>query len=154
MKPLLKVPPPVLFIATAVLMWLVACLLQSDGKMGFVRLVSCCLFVFSGIGIIATSVYEFYQSKTTLSPIAPEKASTLVISGIYDVMRNPMYVGLILLLVGWGIWLGSFISLILVIGFATYLHFFQVLPEESALSKVFERDYERYLERVPRWLLF
>ncbi|GAA61801.1 hypothetical protein P20652_3690 [Pseudoalteromonas sp. BSi20652] len=104
-----------------------------------------CVFGISG-------VISFRLAKTTVNPHKVDNASELVTSGIFKITRNPMYVGLAFLLIGWGIWLSSFYALLCVIGFIAYLTFFQIIPEERALTKLFGEDYIAYKAKVRRWL--
>ena len=60
-----------------------------------------------GIAIAVAAFVRFRQIGTTVNPVDPSKASRLVTDGIFRVSRNPMYLGLLLLLIGWAIWLGS-----------------------------------------------
>jgi len=64
---------------------------------------------FIGIGLVvdALSVTAFIRAKTTVNPLCVDRATSLVVTGLYRVSRNPMYLGLIALLVGWALLLGS-----------------------------------------------
>lgn len=106
----------------------------------------------SGVLIEAVSVLAFLRARTTVTPLKPEKASTLVVGGLYRVSRNPMYLGMLILLIGWSLWLGNPASLLLLPVFVIYLTVFQIKPEESALSEKFGADYDAYRRRVRRWL--
>ena len=97
-------------------------------------------------------VLSFKLAKTTVNPSKPEQASKLITSGIYRLSRNPMYVGLAFILVAWGIWLSSLWALLCVAGFIAYLTFFQIMPEERALTKLFGEEYIAYKAKVRRWL--
>jgi len=78
--------------------------------------------------------------------------ASLVTSGVYQFSRNPMYVGLIFLLLAWAAWLGSVFSLVIIIIFQQYMTRFQIMPEERALAKKFTGKYYDYCEQVHRWL--
>ncbi len=82
----------------------------------------------------------------------PEAASTLVCSGVYRVTRNPMYLGLLLVLTGWAVHLSCAWTLIGPLAFKLYIDRFQIAPEERALSGKFGADYSAYATRVRRWL--
>jgi protein-S-isoprenylcysteine O-methyltransferase Ste14 len=82
----------------------------------------------------------------------PERANRLVISGLYRISRNPMYLGLVLSLCGWAWLLGSPIGLLLVWPFARLLVIVQIAPEEAALRERFGDAYLEYCLRVNRWL--
>jgi len=98
------------------------------------------------------SIWSFFRAKTTILPEKPNKTTTLVVKGVYALSRNPMYLALLFLLIGWAIYLGNFLSIIPVPFFVIYLNRFQIRPEEQALTKLFGQEYEAYTKRVRRWL--
>ena len=87
-----------------------------------------------------------------MNPLKPETSSRLVTSGIYRHTRNPMYLGMAVVLLGWAAWLGSAWSLLGIAMFAAYITRFQILPEETALQRIFGAEFDEYRERVRRWL--
>lgn len=105
-----------------------------------------------GLAIDIVSVLAFLRAKTTVSPLQPDKANTLVVSGLYRISRNPMYLGLALLLTGWAIWLGAAASFLIVAGFVAYITLFQIKPEEAALEETFGDEFTAYCARVRRWI--
>ena len=94
----------------------------------------------------------FRRSDTTVDPRTPEKASTLVTSGLYSISRNPMYLGLLIMMIAWGVYLTNVFSIAFVVGYVLYLTKFQIKPEEAALENLFGEDYTAYKGRVRRWL--
>ncbi len=82
----------------------------------------------------------------------PEAASSLVSTGIYRLSRNPMYVGLVFLLLALLVYLASALSIIGVLVFVLYINAFQIKPEERALMRKFGADFAEYKSRVRRWL--
>lgn len=96
--------------------------------------------------------WEFRKFKTTVNPINPDKASLIVASGIFSKTRNPMYLGMILLLSGWAILNTSLLGFLLVFGFWAFITRFQIIPEERALSAKFGQGYLDYLSKVRRWI--
>jgi len=105
-----------------------------------------------GLGIDFVAAISFLQARTTINPITPGATKSLVTSGIYSLTRNPMYLGLTLLLVAWGLYLSNALALVLVAGFATYLTRFQIRPEERILREKFGSGYDSYARRVRRWI--
>ena len=105
----------------------------------------------AGIMVLLWCIRDFYAAgKGTLAPWDPPKH--LVRVGCYRFTRNPMYVGIVFLLVGWSLlagsrWLGIYTA-ILGLGF----HLRVVLYEEPTLLKKFGPEFERYAATVPRWL--
>lgn len=82
----------------------------------------------------------------------PDAASTLVTSGIYRVTRNPMYLGILFALLGWGLFLSNLGSLLFCGVFVLYMSRFQIQPEERALEVKFGVAFIMYKSRVRRWL--
>jgi len=101
------------------------------------------------IGLI--SLVQFFKSKTTVDPTVPEKATSLVTSGVYKISRNPMYLGMLLILLAWGLWLGNAFNVLLASGFVLYMNKFQIVPEEEVLSKMFGVAYKQYCVLTRRW---
>lgn len=109
------------------------------------------LLLVIGLAILLWCVRDFYVSgKGTLAPWDPPK--NLVTSGLYQHVRNPMYVGVILILSGWAIVTASPI----VAGFALFMStafYFRVqMHEEPWAEKTFFAEWQNYKENVPRWL--
>lgn len=107
---------------------------------------------FSGLTIDLISVFVFFKNNTTINPLRPEKASMLVIRGLYRISRNPMYLGMLLILTGFGIWLGNPINVLLITSFILIINALQIIPEEKALLKQFGEQYFDYTKRVRRWI--
>jgi protein-S-isoprenylcysteine O-methyltransferase Ste14 len=148
----LKVPPLVLVLVLALSMWFTAMQLPSlaftlPGRHGLTA-------VISGVGILflLAGVYEFQKAKTTVNPTTPAAASAIVTSGVYRISRNPMYVGFLLALTGWAIFLSHPLSFLLLPVFVAYMNRFQISPEERALSAKFGDEYKTYKQAVRRWL--
>ncbi len=108
--------------------------------------------VIVGLGIGIMGVLEFKKAQTTVNPHTPEKSVSLVISGIYKYTRNPMYLGLLLSLLGWALYLSNGLAFILLPVFMIYMSRFQIQPEERVMMQKFEDEYRVYLTQVRRWL--
>jgi protein-S-isoprenylcysteine O-methyltransferase Ste14 len=106
----------------------------------------------AGVAIALAGVLQFRRARTTVNPLQPSAASALVIGGVYRRTRNPMYLGMALVLVGWAIYLSSLAALAVLPVFVAYLNRFQIGPEERALQARFGDDFARYREAVRRWL--
>jgi protein-S-isoprenylcysteine O-methyltransferase Ste14 len=76
----------------------------------------------------------------------------LVAVGFYRYVRNPMYVGILLILIGHFLWFGFWLLLVYSAVAFVITHLFVILYEEPTLKKNFGAAYEGYLERVPRWI--
>jgi len=105
-----------------------------------------------GLMLDLVSILSFRSAQTTVSPLAPERTSRLVTTGLYRYTRNPMYLGLLVILIGAGLLSGSLLAVAVLPGFVAYLTIFQIRPEERRLSALFGNEYERYRQEVRRWL--
>jgi protein-S-isoprenylcysteine O-methyltransferase Ste14 len=114
-----------------------------------VRPVSLVLAVSGGITAL-WAVLLFQRQGTTTHPNA--ESTRLVTSGPYRFTRNPMYLGLLLILIALGLWLQSLTALLLSPLFVVVLNTNHILPEERRLIIRFGQDYETYLARTRRWL--
>lgn len=147
-----KIPPPVVAALIAISMWLCSTAGPSLHLNEILSAAICTLFLMSGISIALMGNLAFKKAKTTVNPVNPEKASSLVSNGIYKTTRNPMYVGLALILVAWAVYLSSIWMFLGIPAFVIYINCFQILPEERALRQLFGTEYERYTSEVRRWL--
>lgn len=94
----------------------------------------------------------FWQARTTINPLQPDRASVLVTHGIYRFTRNPMYLSLLLLLVAYASQLGTWAAFAGPVAYVAYITRFQILPEERVLLSKFGAEYDAYRRRVRRWL--
>ena len=150
----LLIPPPLVMITCAVLMKFLASVPLLSFSFGFsmiqFTLLGLCVLV--GFVVAILGLFEFYRAKTTVNPHNVERTSTLVTTGIYRITRNPMYLGLACLLVGWFFWLSNFASISGVIIFVMYISRFQILPEEKILNSKFPDQFSNYSKTVRRWV--
>lgn len=109
-------------------------------------------FALAGLGCIVSGVWRFRSAHTTLDPQHPERSEHLVQNGIYAYTRNPMYVGMLMLLIAWGFLLADVFALLSAYFFLPYMNRFQIEPEERMLEQKFGTDYLVYCVRVHRWL--
>ena len=148
----LKVPPVAQVIITAAAMY------------GVSKMVPALTFSLNGstalavaLGLMGLSlgimgVTQFRIAQTTPNPQALEKVSSLVTSGVYQYSRNPMYVGLVLILLGWAFYLSHFLAFVLLPIFILYMTRFQIQPEEQMMAQKFGKTYQDYLNKVRRWI--
>jgi protein-S-isoprenylcysteine O-methyltransferase Ste14 len=147
-----KIPPPIVALLFALAMWLLAKALPRVAVAAPLRIGLACAVAGIGAVFALSGFVAFGRAKTTVDPIRPSKASTLVTSGVYRITRNPMYVGLFFLLTGWAIALASPVLLAAPLVFALYITRFQIQPEERALTALFGSAYTDYRTKVRRWL--
>lgn len=88
--------------------------------------------------------------KGTPVPVSPPK--NLVVKGIYKITRNPMYINIIVILIGYFFILGYLSLLFYLILVAVFFHLFIVFYEEPVLKKKFGEKYINYCKNTPRWL--
>lgn len=148
----LLIPPPLVGLAFGLAMWGLASafpgLTLAFPFQGIIALA----LILTGAALDLVSILAFRQAGTTVTPLTPEKASSLVTDGLYSFTRNPMYLGLLAILSGIALLLGSPLNIALLIGFAAYITVFQVKPEEARLHAMFGEDFAAYTKRVRRWL--
>lgn len=147
-----KIPPPIVAAIFGLGMWALAIVVPTVDVSAVVRLIVAAVVAIFAAFFALAGVVSFRRAKTTINPINPENASSLVNSGIYGVSRNPMYLGLALLLVAWAVYLSSLWSLVGVLAFILYVNRFQITPEERALTALFGDQFLSYQSKVRRWL--
>ena len=148
----LKIPPPAVAALIAAAMWGISLITPLLDVPLFTRVSAAIVLALTGGGFSLAGVISFRRAKTTVNPMKPETATSLVSSGIYSVTRNPMYVGLLLVLLAWAIYLSSAWALLGPVGFVLYISRFQIAPEERVLSTLFGSEYTAYQSKVRRWL--
>ena len=147
----LKVPPPVVALLVGAAMWFAGQRVSLELPF-VVRIVAFIVIALAGGAMAIAGNREFKRARTTISPLKPENSTALVTSGIYRFTRNPMYVGLTLLVLGWAAFLCSAWALLGPVVFVLYISRFQIAPEERVLSAKFGTAYADYALRVRRWL--
>lgn len=147
-----KIPPPVVAIAIGGFMKLYASAVS-------VPIDASPLLAGLGIGLSQVSAVvallafvSFGLARTTINPMAPSRASTLVTGGIFRISRNPMCLSLLLLLIAYAVRLGSWVELLGPVSFVAYVTHFQIIPEEEVLAQKFGAAFDAYKRRTRRWL--
>ena len=145
-----KIPPPIIAILFAVLIF------YFSDSFAYVdlpfKIYLSLFFVLLGFFITFSSARNFKKKETTVNPIKPEEASQLVTDGFFKITRNPMYLGMLLFLLGLSIYNGLIVGLVFLPLFVGYITFFQIIPEEMAMIKIFGEDYKAYMKKVRRWI--
>ena len=148
----LKVPPLALMVVMAAVLWLAS---LAGPAFDFTLLPNAVLamgFAAAGAFACLAGVVSFRRARTTVDPRKPDATAALVVSGIYRYSRNPMYLGFLLMLLGWALFLSNGLALLLLPAFVLYMNRFQIRPEERVLAARFAGDYVAYVARVHRWL--
>ena len=148
----LKIPPPIYALSIALLMW------------SLNKYIPITHFIDSpwnkvGLGIIIIagifdlwSLFLFFKKRTTFNPMKPETTTGLVSTGLYKISRNPMYVGMLIMLFGFAVWLGSVTPFLVLPLFYFVITAMQIKPEERFLFEKFGAEYQTYKDSVRRWL--
>ena len=148
----LKIPPPVVTLALALLMWVTSSVAQPIEVPFALRLGVALALVLVGQSISICAMVAFRRAKTTINPLKASAASSLVSGGVYRFTRNPMYLGLLLTLSAWAVFLSNPVALLFVPLFLLYMNRYQIGPEERVLSALFGAEYATYKKQVRRWL--
>lgn len=142
--------PPLWLLAFMVAAWLTARLVPvAQASSGALQTIGTLVAV-AGFAIIAWSAFWFWQKKTTIEP--HHKPGTLIVEGPYRLSRNPIYLGMIVILAGQVIWLGALLPLILPPILLLILTARFAKPEEAALLDAFGDEGRAYLAATRRWL--
>lgn len=148
----LKVPPVFVFLLCICFMyWFHSLDTLFVVSLPFSKLVfAACFFASGYFGL--SGIFEFKKAKTSVHPVDIHKTTTVVDTGVYRYSRNPMYFGLLLLLVGYGYYLQDFLSLVVCLVFVIYMNKFQIGLEELHLEEKFGKNYTDYKNKVRRWI--
>jgi len=102
--------------------------------------------------VIASAGWAFKKANTTLDPTTPEETSSLVITGIYRYSRNPMYLGMVGLLIAEVCLLGNPLCLVIIPLYIYSITKRFIEPEEKALKSIFGEQFNHYKKQVRMWL--
>lgn len=106
----------------------------------------------AGLAIIVAGVLAFRSHATTVNPLDPGKASSMVTGGVFRFTRNPMYLGMALFLLNMAFVTNNALALLGPLLFAAWITRFQIIPEERALDKLFGAEFGDYCARTRRWI--
>lgn len=150
MRPI--VPPPIITAALAGAMYVIAARLDVL-PFGFAGQTTSAAAVFlAGFVVDAVSVAAFIRARTTVNPLVPSRSAKLVIKGLYRFSRNPMYLGMLLMLTAAFLYFGEGLNAALLALFFVLITELQIKPEEKALEEKFGEEYRAYKKRVRRWI--
>lgn len=103
-----------------------------------------------GVGVIVSPALAFRRAGTTVIPF--EESSSLVVSGMYRIARNPMYLGMVTILIGVAVLAGSLTPFVVPLVFVPIMNLRVIRHEESMLRAAFGDEYRAYTKKVRRWL--
>ena len=133
-------------------MWFVASIGPALAVSPALRYAAAAVLVAAGLAFDLLGLLAFRASQTTINPLKPQRASALVTGSVYRITRNPMYVGMCILLSAWAVYLTALLPFAGPVIFVLYITRFQIQPEERVLSHLFGEQYAEYTTRVRRWL--
>ena len=145
-----KIIPPVYLLITLVLMWLLQTFLPVDQYLYEPVAYLGIVLVFCGIVISAVSAGMFKKADTGIKPF--DEATALVTAGFYRYTRNPMYLGMFLMLFGVAFLLGGIGALFPIPIFILIIRNHFVLGEERFMERAFGQQYLDYKCAVRRWI--
>jgi protein-S-isoprenylcysteine O-methyltransferase Ste14 len=145
-----KIPPPIVTLFFGLCIYLSRPYFP-ELSFSILNSLSTILFVL-GITVFATAVSSFKRQNTTVNPISIEKASSLVVKGVFKYSRNPMYLGMLFILLGLTFKFNLIGGLLFTSIFVIFISIFQIKPEEAAMEKLFDQEWKDYIKNVRRWL--
>lgn len=148
----LKIPPVVIVLLLGAVMFAAARLAPAFGFALPANRVIATGVMAAGMLIAILGVVSFRRAGTTVNPLQPAAASRLVVSGIYRRTRNPMYLGMLLVLLGWGMFLTNALAFLAAAAFIPLMNRLQIGPEERILAAAFGPAFTVYQSTVRRWL--
>ncbi|MDE2041611.1 MAG: isoprenylcysteine carboxylmethyltransferase family protein [Alphaproteobacteria bacterium] len=147
-----RIPPPLIALLAALLIWLLARYVPlAQFQSHYARYLAYGGY-FIGICLDFWGFVWFRRARTTINPMQIERTSSLVTSGPYAFSRNPMYLGLLIILAGVVIANGALSGVIVPFLFAAIVTQYQIKPEEAVMREKFGTEFDNYAHRVRRWL--
>lgn len=147
-----KIPPPFIMLFFGFMMWLTRHYDKITTSKSPDLTYLAFILVVVGVFLDIRSFLNFRKLKTTVNPLSPNKASNLVITGFYRYTRNPMYLGMFLLLLAWALLLQNYLSFLYLPIFVFTINQLQIKPEEIVLEKIFGDEYRKFKTKVRRWI--
>jgi len=105
-----------------------------------------------GLVVFISAVKSFSIQKTTVNPLEPRQASSLVTSGIFKFSRNPMYLGMLIILLSITFKFNLIGGMITSLFFYIFITKFQIIPEEVAMNELFGNEFIDYSKKTRRWI--
>jgi protein-S-isoprenylcysteine O-methyltransferase Ste14 len=147
-----RLPPPIVVLVVAAAMWPLAGYAPAIPLDQPWRWIAAAVLALGGLLVARSGVRNFGRAGTTINPVKIDAVSALVTTGTFAHTRNPMYLGMTLLLLGWAVALSGVWTLLGPLLFVLFITRFQVLPEEAVLAARFGASYDAYRRRVRRWI--
>ena len=145
-----KIPPPIVTILFAIMIF------YFSDNFAYVdlpfKIYISVFFISLGFIVTFSSARNFKKKDTTVNPMKPNETTKLVTDGFFKITRNPMYLGMLLFLLGLSIYNGLIVGLIFLPLFVGYITYFQIIPEENAMLELFGEEFTVYMKKVRRWI--
>ena len=147
---MLKIPPPLLVLILVISNYF------SSKKIDLILLpnqdITSVIIFLIGMLILINPIFKFIKSKTTIDPIKFKKVNKLITSGIYKYSRNPMYLGLLMIIISTSIFYLNIFSITTPFFFYFWINRFQIKREEIFLTEKFGKEYLLYMTKTRRWI--
>jgi len=145
-----KIPPPIVTLISGLGIYFSRNLFPNHH--GLIIDIFSVLLLISGIIIIRTAFVSFKNHQTTINPLNLTKTSSLVTTGIFKYTRNPMYLGMVFILLSIALKFNVYGGLIIMLLFFSFITKFQIIPEEKAMENLFGQEFKNYKKTTRRWL--
>ena len=147
---MIKIPPPILILILVISNYF------SSKKIDLIHLPNqdliSIIILIIGVLILINPIVKFIKSKTTIDPIKFKKVNKLITSGIYQYSRNPMYLGLLMIVISTSIFYLNIFSITTPFLFYYSINRFQIKREEIFLTEKFGKEYMLYKTKTRRWI--
>ena len=149
----LKIPPLIIVVVCAGVMYICAQTIQHPLVFAAsIRVIlGAAAWLVAG-AILSAALIAFRRLRTTMNPLYPGQTNCIVTSGIFRYTRNPMYVSMLIALLGWGLFLGQLSALVGLIIYIVAITRLQIVPEERMLEAKFGGPFTRYRGMTNRWI--
>ena len=144
------IPPPIVTLIGGLAIYYSRSLFSFEFPIYTNELSLLCLLI--GVLMLFLAAGLFRKHQTTVNPLKPETASHLVTSGVFSLSRNPMYLGMLLILVALSIRFNPMGGTLICAGFIGFITKFQIIPEEIAMQKLFSEKFNSYCRNTRRWI--
>ena len=145
-----KIPPPIVTLAFGLMIYFSRNIFPDINNIIFYIL--SLFFIILGPFILISAVRSFKAEQTTINPININNASSLVISGVFNYSRNPMYLGMVFILLALSFRFNLVGGILFTSIFIMYITKFQIIPEEAAMKSIFGEDFNKYKNKTRRWI--
>ena len=145
-----KIPPPIVTLAFGLMIYFSRNIFPDINNIIFY--IHSLFFIILGPFILISAVRSFKAEQTTINPININNASSLVISGVFKYSRNPMYLGMVFILLALSFRFNLVGGILFTSIFIMYITKFQIIPEEAAMKSIFGEDFNKYKNKTRRWI--